>query len=113
MKFERKYFGDIVNHNGSLFLLDRFISDKLPHYKIKRNFDLGSYKKNYVSALSPALSRRILTEKKIITIDIRISSFFRKKIIRLIFEIINEIVFCDICVSLLSRTRSFIKQVSF
>ena len=25
MKFERKYFGDIVDHNGSLFLLDKFI----------------------------------------------------------------------------------------
>ena len=66
MKFERNYFSDIINHDGSLFLLDKFISDKLSYYKSKRNFDLGSYKKNYVSALSPALSRRILTEKKII-----------------------------------------------
>ena len=73
MKFESSYFDDIVNHNGSLFLLDKFISDKLLHYKSKRNFDLGSYKKNYVSSLSPALSRRILTEKKIIS---RVSNQF-------------------------------------
>ena len=73
MKFERNYFTDIINQDGSLFLLDKFISDKLSYYKSKRNFDFGSYKKNYVSALSPALSRRILTEKKIIT---RVSNQF-------------------------------------
>ena len=73
MKFERNYFTDIINQDGSLFLLDKFISDKLSYYKSKRNFDLGSYKKNYVSALSPALSRRILTEKKIIA---RVSNQF-------------------------------------
>ena len=45
MKFERNYFTDIINQDGSLFLLDKFISDKLSYYKSKRNFDLGSYKK--------------------------------------------------------------------
>ena len=73
MKFESKYFGDIISYNGSLSLLDTFINDKLSFYKSKRNFDFGSYKKNYVSALSPALSRRILTEKKIIA---RVSNQF-------------------------------------
>ena len=73
MKFESKYYDDIVSYKGSHFLLDNFISDKLSFYKSKRNFDFGSYKKNYVSALSPALSRRILTEKKIIT---RVSNQF-------------------------------------
>ena len=67
MKFEQKYFGDIIDHNGSISLLDEFIKNKLLYYKSKRNFDFGSYKKNFVSALSPALSRRILTEKKIIS----------------------------------------------
>ena len=73
MKFDSKYFGDIISYNGSLSLLDTFINDKLSFYKSKRNFDFGSYKKNYVSALSPALSRRILTEKKIIA---RVSNQF-------------------------------------
>ena len=73
MKFEQKYFGDIIDHNGSISLLDNFIENKLSYYGSKRNFDFGSYKKNYVSALSPALSRRILTEKKIIS---RVSNQF-------------------------------------
>ena len=73
MKFERKYFSDIINHNGSVSLLDKFIKNKLSYYRSKRNFDFGSYKKNYVSALSPALSRRILTERKIIA---RVSNQF-------------------------------------
>ena len=55
MRFERNYFTNIINQDGSRFLLDKFISDKLSYYKSKRNFDFGSYKKNYVSALSPAL----------------------------------------------------------
>ena len=66
MKLDSHYFSSIISRNGSKELLENFTDHKLANYKSKRNFDYGSYEKNFVSALSPALSRRIITEKEII-----------------------------------------------
>ncbi|MEL0174207.1 MAG: FAD-binding domain-containing protein, partial [bacterium] len=66
MKLDSHYFSSIISRNGSKELLENFTDHKLANYKSKRNFDYGSYEKNFVSALSPALSRRIITEKEVI-----------------------------------------------
>ena len=66
MKLDSHYFSSIISRNGSKELLENFSDHKLANYKSKRNFDYGSYKKNFVSALSPAFSRRIITEKEVI-----------------------------------------------
>ena len=73
MKLDNDYFSNIVSRNGAKKLLDNFTNYKLAYYKSKRNFDYGSYEKNFVSALSPAISRRIITEQEIIK---RVSSQF-------------------------------------
>ena len=46
--------------------LKGFIENKLSHYKSKRNYDFGELDKNFVSGLSPAIGRRIITEIEII-----------------------------------------------
>ena len=66
MKLGSDYFSSIISQHGVKELLENFTDQKLANYKNKRNFDYGSYEKNYVSALSPAVSRRIITEKEII-----------------------------------------------
>jgi deoxyribodipyrimidine photo-lyase len=73
MNFNEKYYKNIIDHHGSKVLLENFVNEKLLNYKAKRNFDYGSYKQNCVSSLSPAICRRILTEKDIVK---RISNQF-------------------------------------
>ena len=46
--------------------LDYFIKEKVRSYAKMRNFDFGSPENNFVSGLSPAISRRILTEKYVV-----------------------------------------------
>ena len=53
--------------------LDRFIESKISSYSKMRNFDLGSSESNYVSYLSPAITRRILTEQYVVN---RVLKFF-------------------------------------
>ena len=66
MKLDGDYYNKIVSLSGAVELLENFTDHKLAAYKSKRNYDYGSYEKNFVSALSPALSRRIITEQEII-----------------------------------------------
>nr|WP_282766359.1 hypothetical protein [Alteromonas macleodii] len=66
MKLDGDYYNKIVSLSGAVELLENFTDHKLAAYKSKRNYDYGSYEKNFVSALSPALSRRIITEEEII-----------------------------------------------
>ena len=73
MTFNRKYYENIIDHHGAQVLLEDFVNEKLLNYKSKRNFDFGSYEENFVSGLSPAIGRRILTEKQIVK---RISNQF-------------------------------------
>ena len=53
--------------------LDRFIESKISSYSKMRNFDLGSSESNYVSYLSRAITRRILTEQFVVN---RVLKFF-------------------------------------
>ena len=48
-------------HNASN-QLEFFIKTKAANYSKMRNFDLGSLEKNFVSGLSPAITRRIISE---------------------------------------------------
>ena len=73
MNLNEKYYESIIDHHGSKLLLENFVNEKLPSYRSKRNFDFGTYEKNCVSGLSPAICRRILIEKDIIK---RISNQF-------------------------------------
>ena len=56
MKLGSDYFSSIISQHGVKELLENFTDQKLANYKNIRNFDYGSYEKNYVSALSPAVS---------------------------------------------------------
>ena len=56
----------LYTHQNSKFRLREFVKNKLYQYKSKRNYDFGGLDKNFVSGLSPAISRRIITEIEII-----------------------------------------------
>jgi len=73
MKLHQNYYDNITSRSGTKIILNDFIAKKLPNYRIKRNFDYGSYDKNFVSGLSPAISRRIITEEMIVS---EVSQFF-------------------------------------
>ena len=70
----KNYLKKITSLKGTRSLLDDFISNKLRFYKGHRNQDLGDPSKNYVSGLSPAISRRIITEREIVR---QISKYFQ------------------------------------
>ena len=57
---------NIFTYQNSKIKLREFVESKLGQYKSKRNYDFGELDKNYVSGLSPAISRRIITEIEII-----------------------------------------------
>ena len=73
MKLHQNYYDNITSRSGTKIILNDFIAKKLPNYRIKRNFDYGSYNKNFVSGLSPAISKRIITEEMIVS---EVSQFF-------------------------------------
>ena len=52
-------------HNASN-QLEFFIKTKAANYSKMRNFDLGSLEKNFVSGLSPAITRRIISEDYVV-----------------------------------------------
>ena len=56
----------LYTHQNSKIRLREFVKNKLYQYKSKRNYDYGGLDKNFVSGLSPAISRRIITEIEII-----------------------------------------------
>ena len=60
------YLKNITSYTGTKILLDDFVKNKIRFYKGYRNQDLGGFSKNYVSGLSPAISRRIITEYEIV-----------------------------------------------
>ena len=60
------YLKNITSYTGTKILLDDFVKNKIRFYKGYRNQDLGGLSKNYVSGLSPAISRRIITEYEIV-----------------------------------------------
>tara|TARA_E500000178_G_scaffold238278_1_gene234777 strand:- start:903 stop:2087 length:1185 start_codon:yes stop_codon:yes gene_type:complete len=56
----------LYSYQNSKIRLKEFVKGKLCQYKSKRNYDFGELDKNFVSGLSPAISRRIITELEII-----------------------------------------------
>ena len=56
----------LYTYQNSKIRLKEFVKSKLHQYKSKRNYDYGGLDKNFVSGLSPAISRRIITEIEVI-----------------------------------------------
>ena len=65
--------------------LESFIASKALRYGQMRNFDFGELKKNYVSGLSPAITRRIITEEQVI--KLLMNAFKLNKIEKFVQEI--------------------------
>jgi deoxyribodipyrimidine photolyase len=59
-------FSKLYTFQNSKIRLEEFMQNKLSQYKYKRNYDFGELDKNFVSGLSPAISRRIITEFEVI-----------------------------------------------
>ena len=76
---------NLCTHDGSVHELDMFIQHKLENYATYRNYDFGSKDNNYVSALSPAITRGIITEEYIVNRALKSHKF--KNIQKFIEEI--------------------------
>ena len=63
----KTFLNEICSYNGSKKNLESFIKHKLFYYRSKRNYDFGSLEHNFVSGLSPSISRKIITELEIIS----------------------------------------------
>ena len=59
-------FTNLFSYDNASNQLEYFIKEKAAKYSKMRNFDLGSIEKNFVSGLSPAISRRIISEDYIV-----------------------------------------------
>ncbi len=73
------------NHKTAEVQLRQFSKNKLKHYGRLRNFDFGNQKENFVSSLSPAITRRIINEKLIISHILKIFPY--EKVEKFIQEI--------------------------
>ena len=56
--------------------LEFFIKTKAANYSKMLNFDLGSLEKNFVSGLSPAITRRIISEDYVVHKILQSFSFY-------------------------------------
>ena len=59
-------FSNLFSHGNASDQLEYFIKNKAAKYAKMRNFDLGSMEKNFVSGLSPAITRRIISESYVV-----------------------------------------------
>tara|TARA_B100000073_G_scaffold329614_1_gene317351 strand:+ start:770 stop:1936 length:1167 start_codon:yes stop_codon:yes gene_type:complete len=57
---------DLYSYTNAVNRLDKFIKRKLKDYARYRNYDYGSQEDNFVSAISPAITRKIVTEEFVI-----------------------------------------------
>ena len=57
---------NIYSFNNAKSELDNFIKYKIENYARYRNYDYGSQGRNYVSVISPAMSRKIITEEYVV-----------------------------------------------
>ena len=57
-----QHFTNLFSYGNASNQLEYFIKNKADKYSKMRNFDLGSLEKNFVSGLSPAITRRIISE---------------------------------------------------
>ena len=62
-----KLNNNISSHNNAKSHLEDFFSEKVLRYGQMRNFDFGNIQKNFVSGLSPAINRRIISEQQIVS----------------------------------------------
>ena len=76
---------NLCTHDSVIHELDMFIQHKLEDYARYRNYDFGSEDNNYVSALSPAITRGIITEEYIVNRALKSHKF--KNIQKFIEEI--------------------------
>jgi len=56
---------NITTYSHAEGLLDKFLAEKIKRYGQMRNFDFGNIEKNFVSRLSPAINKRIISEHQI------------------------------------------------
>ena len=68
-------FTHLSSYHNASNQLEYFIKNKASKYAKMRNFDLGSGKKNFVSGLSPAITRRIISEDYIVRRILKSFSF--------------------------------------
>lgn len=66
---------EVFNKKGAYELLESFSSHKLHLYSKLRNYDRGNTGENYVSYLSPLISRKILSEEDIVKFVLKKHSF--------------------------------------
>ena len=59
-------FTNLFSYDNASNQLEDFIKNKASKYAKMRNFDLGSVEKNFVSGLSPAITRKIISEDYIV-----------------------------------------------
>jgi len=68
-------FTNLFSFDNASDQLEHFINNKATRYSSMRNFDLGSIGKNFVSGLSPAITRRIISEHYIVRQILKSFSF--------------------------------------
>ena len=68
-------FTNLFSYDNASNQLEYFIKNKAAKYSKMRNFDLGSIEKNFVSGLSPAITRRIISEDYVVRKILKSFSF--------------------------------------
>ena len=75
----------LFSKSEALSQMHSFVESKADRYQEMRNYDFGKLENNFVSGLSPAISRRIITEE--VFLKTILSSFSINKVEKLIQEI--------------------------
>ena len=75
----------LFSKSEALSQMHSFVESKADRYQKMRNYDFGKLENNFVSGLSPAISRRIITEE--VFLKTILSSFSFNKVEKLIQEI--------------------------
>ncbi len=75
----------LFSKSEALSQMHSFVESKADRYQEMRNYDFGKLENNFVSGLSPAISRRIITEE--VFLKTILSSFSFNKVEKLIQEI--------------------------
>lgn len=75
----------LFSKSEALSQMHSFVESKADRYQAMRNYDFGKLENNFVSGLSPAISRRIITEE--VFLKTILSSFSFNKVEKLIQEV--------------------------
>tara|TARA_S200000501_G_scaffold379024_1_gene446657 strand:- start:45204 stop:46376 length:1173 start_codon:yes stop_codon:yes gene_type:complete len=68
---------ELFSKSEALSQMHSFVESKANRYQAMRNYDFGKLEENYVSGLSPAISRRIITEEVFLKTILKSFSFSR------------------------------------